>query len=58
MEKDLARIIGIARHRLSTDGDGVNTLVAFYGCTLNFRYCLNPATFSNSISIFWKGDKA
>ncbi|MDE7081888.1 MAG: radical SAM protein [Muribaculaceae bacterium] len=37
-----AKIIGIARHRLSTDGDGVTTLVAFHGCPLGCRYCLNP----------------
>ena len=37
-----AKIIGIARHRLSTDGDGVTTLVAFHCCTLRCRYCLNP----------------
>ena len=37
-----AKIIGIARHRLSTDGDGVTTLVAFHGCPLHCRYCLNP----------------
>lgn len=36
------RIIGIARHRLSTDGDGVTTLVAFHGCPLGCHYCLNP----------------
>ena len=42
MGKSLARIIGIARHRLSTDGDGVTTLVAFHGCPLHCRYCLNP----------------
>lgn len=42
MEKSLARIIGIARLRLSTDGDGVTTLVAFHGCPLHCRYCLNP----------------
>lgn len=36
------RIIGIARHRLTTDGDGVTTLVAFHGCPLRCRYCLNP----------------
>lgn len=36
------RIIGIARHRLSTDGDGVTTLVAFHGCPLRCHYCLNP----------------
>lgn len=42
MDKQQANIIGIARHRLSTDGDGVTTLVAFHGCPLNCRYCLNP----------------
>ncbi len=40
--KQLEKIIGIARHRLSTDGDGVTTLVAFYGCPLRCHYCLNP----------------
>lgn len=38
----MARIIGISRHRLSTDGDGVITLVAFHGCPLACRYCINP----------------
>ena len=42
MEEQRARIIGIARHRLSTDGEGVITLVAFHGCPLGCRYCLNP----------------
>lgn len=42
METQRAKIIGIARHRLSTDGDGVTTLVAFHGCPLHCRYCLNP----------------
>ncbi len=42
MKEQRAKIIGIARHRLSTDGDGVTTLVAFHGCTLHCRYCLNP----------------
>lgn len=40
--KQQAKIIGMARHRLSTDGDGVTTLVAFHGCPLRCRYCLNP----------------
>lgn len=35
-------IIGIKRLCMDTDGDGVTTLVAFYGCTLNCGYCLNP----------------
>ena len=34
-------LIAIARHRLSIDGDGVTTLVAFHGCPLRCRYCLN-----------------
>lgn len=42
MQTQRAKIIGIARHRLSTDGEGVSTLVAFYGCPLRCRYCLNP----------------
>lgn len=34
--------IGVKRHRLLTDGDGVTTLAAFHGCPLSCRYCLNP----------------
>ena len=34
-------IIGVVRHRLAVDGQGVTTLVAFHGCTLRCRYCLN-----------------
>ena len=34
-------LIGICRHRLTTDGQGVTTLVAFHGCPLRCRYCLN-----------------
>lgn len=35
-------VIGISRHRLGVDGNGVTTLVAFHGCTLRCKYCLNP----------------
>ncbi len=45
MQEHKARIIGISRHRLLTDGDGVTTLVSFYGCLLRCRYCLNPQSF-------------
>lgn len=34
-------LIGICRHRLVTDGQGVTTLVAFHGCPLCCKYCLN-----------------
>ncbi len=44
-----AKIIGIARHRLSTDGDGVTTLVAFHGCPLSCRYCLNPQSLGDGV---------
>lgn len=37
-----AKFIGIRRHRLATDGEGVTTLAAFWGCPLRCRYCLNP----------------
>ena len=37
-----AKFIGIRRHRLATDGEGVTTLAAFWGCPLRCQYCLNP----------------
>lgn len=37
----VARIFGVSRHRLTTDGEGVTTLVAFTGCPLRCKYCLN-----------------
>ena len=48
MDTTRAKIIGIARHRLSTDGDGVTTLVAFHGCPLRCRYCLNPQSLGDA----------
>ena len=33
--------IAINRHRLTTDGEGVTTLVGFHGCPLHCQYCLN-----------------
>ena len=46
---DTASIFGISRHRLTTDGEGVTTLVAFSGCPLRCKYCLNKAS--------WEPDK-
>lgn len=37
-----APFIGINRNRLATDGFGVTTLAAFWGCPLSCYYCLNP----------------
>ena len=41
MPPDRAKIIGISRHRLSIDGDGVTTLVAFH-CD---PHSLNPKSY-------------
>ena len=46
MQEVKAPIIGINRHRLTTDGEGVTTLVAFHGCPLHCKYCLNPQCLS------------
>jgi pyruvate formate lyase activating enzyme len=41
-----AVLIGQSRHRINVDGAGVTTLVAFNGCPLNCKYCLNPQALS------------
>ena len=38
----LAPIMGIDRLRFGTDGDGITSLVTFYGCPLKCHFCLNP----------------
>lgn len=43
-----AKIFGISRHRLTTDGEGVTTLVAFNECPLRCRYCLNKTSWDLS----------
>lgn len=42
-----APLIGICRHRLAVDGAGVTTLVAFHGCPLRCKYCLNSQCLSS-----------
>lgn len=39
-------LIGISRHRICTDGEGVTTLVAFHGCPLRCKYCINRQALS------------
>lgn len=36
-----APILAISRLRMRTDGSGITTLVAFMGCPLQCKYCLN-----------------
>ena len=40
-EKIKKPIFGISRLRMGTDRKGVTTLVAFMGCPLHCKYCLN-----------------
>ena len=47
MGEKASPILWISRHRLATDGQGVTTLVGFYGCPLRCKYCLNPRCFSD-----------
>ena len=43
-----AGLFGINRHRLTTDGEGVTTLVAFNGCPLRCKYCINKTSWDMS----------
>lgn len=45
-----APIIGVERHRITTDGQGITTLVAFHDCPLRCRYCLNPQCLADGAS--------
>lgn len=38
-----APLLAVRRHRLALDGRGVVTLVAFMGCPLKCKYCLNES---------------
>ena len=49
MEK--AKLIGINRLRMFSDGHGITTLVGFHGCPLRCKYCLNPQCFRNEVLI-------
>lgn len=41
------RVQSVNRHRLTTDGEGVTTLVALYGCPLECEYCINKDILHN-----------
>ena len=41
-ESRLAPLMGLDRLRMGTDGNGITSLVTFYGCPLKCRFCLNP----------------
>lgn len=41
-KNNLAPIMGVDRLRVGTDGNGITSLVTFYGCPLKCSFCLNP----------------
>ena len=41
-KSSFAPIMGIDRLRMGTDGNGITSLVTFYGCPLKCSFCLNP----------------
>ena len=45
----VAPVITCARHRIQCDGQGITTLVAFYGCPLRCRWCLNPFSYDPAV---------
>lgn len=49
--KNAAPIIGIKRHCILTDGQGITTLVVFHGCPLKCKYCLNPQSLRESTKV-------
>jgi len=44
-----APVVAISRLRMQTDGQGITTLVCFYGCPLRCRWCINPFSFAPDI---------
>lgn len=40
-------IMSVSRLRMATDGQGVSTLVAFFGCPLRCKYCINNGCHEN-----------
>lgn len=51
---DAAPLIGIRRLKIKTDGQGITTLVAFHGCPLRCRYCLNPHSIAEDTRVMSK----
>lgn len=46
-------VIGIERHRLLTDGEGITTLVGFQGCSLRCKYCINKQCWEQNVTAYY-----
>lgn len=51
-KEPLFPLLGIARHRMEIDGEGVTTLVAGAGCPLSCAYCINKTLLRQTPSYF------
>ena len=47
-------IMTVSRLRMGTDGKGVTTLVAFFDCPLNCKYCINDCCHDHDDEYFFK----
>lgn len=45
-----APVIGISRHRILRDGNGITTLVGLNGCPLKCKYCINRQFLQSNMS--------
>ena len=45
-----APVITCSRLRMTTDGDGITTLVCFYGCPLRCKWCINAFSYAPDTS--------
>lgn len=50
--------MGLLRHRIGTDGDGVVTLVPFWGCPLHCKYCINEFCHDKGRKVFTASPEA
>ena len=49
MEESRLSVLAIDRLRMTTDGDGVTTLICSMGCPLRCRFCINPGSWDGSV---------
>lgn len=48
---DKAYIVNICRHRINSDGQGINSLVILQGCPLRCKYCFNKESWKRENAI-------